>query len=187
MHCELVSGYYYLVLSGQFFQPFEISRIMENLSRQIDRLLLEGLDKKMIWQRLRHKEDMPRLAFYLNNASLPADRAVYRYVNYFLALALLVMTAKKTLTAMAFGRLDLYFFMSLVVPTINLYVLFEIWRCRRRGYQFLFVLSCLALVRPENHGGQELVLLAVQIGLSGFLYLKMFAGRQKIIPADGEK
>jgi hypothetical protein len=108
-----------------------------------------------------------------------ADRSRYKFINYLLALALVVMTAEKVWAAMAFGRFDLYFFASLVVPTINIYILAEVWKFRRRGYQFLFVLSCLALIRPENHTSLMLILLAVQISLSAFLYLQIFPKTKK--------
>ncbi len=155
---------------------------MKKISQEVDRLLKSGQDKKKVWRQLRQDDNEAQLAFCLNNNSLPGDHAAYRYINYFLSLALLVMTMLKTWEAVSIGRFDLYFIALLVVPTINIYVLLEVWNFRRRGYQFLFVLSCLALIRPENHVSFMLVLLAVQISLSAFLYLKIFPSQGKITP-----
>ncbi|NOX26425.1 MAG: hypothetical protein GXP59_10020 [Deltaproteobacteria bacterium] len=153
---------------------------MENISREVDRLLRAGRDKKQVWRLLRSDDNEAQLAFCLNNTPLPDDRVTYRYINYFLSLALLVMTIDKTWAAVSFGRFDLYFFASLVVPTINVYILFEVWNFRRRGYQFLFVLSCLALIRPENYAALPLIMLAVQISLAAFLFLRIFPVQRKI-------
>ncbi len=87
---------------------------------------------------------------------------------------------KKLLAAFAFGTLDIYLLLALVVPTINFYILREILRFHRLGFKFLFILSILSLVQPENHHMQEIAILSIMIGLSGYLYKKMFPENELI-------
>ena len=112
--------------------------------------------------------------FSLNNYSLPHDRKTYLVFNLILAVLRSFATAKKQLTALSFSSPDIFLLLELVVPIINIYVLRKILRFQRLGYQFLFVLSCLSLIQPENHHSQELCLIGAMIGLSGFLYKRMF-------------
>jgi hypothetical protein len=144
--------------------------------KTISVLLMNGKGRKQIYDQLKSQEDPARLAFLLNNEALLKDRKKYQYVNLLTAILLAWLTAIKVLDAMAFGRFDLYWLASLVVPLINLYVLRKILRFQRIGYQFLFVISCLALLRPENRQLPEIMIIVMLLGLSGFLYFKMFPG-----------
>jgi hypothetical protein len=150
------------------------------IEERIERLLQAGKKKREVWQELREEEEPHKLLFFLNNSSRPKDRGKYQVLNLILVAVLVFITAKKLIAAFAFGQFDLWLLMMLVVPAINLYVLKEILRFRKIGYQFLFVLSLLALLQPENHFLQEATLLAIMIGLSGFLYLKLFPARDVI-------
>jgi hypothetical protein len=96
----------------------------------------------------RNDKEPFKILFHLKNSSLPRDRKKIQVINLFLALVLLFITAKKLITAFSFGVLDIFLLLSLVVPMINIYVLREILRFHRIGYQFLFVLSCLSLLQP---------------------------------------
>jgi len=145
-----------------------------SIEKQVEDLLQQGLSKKTIWERLKKETDPYKLHFFLNNSSLPANRKKFQILNLLLIVILAFFTFKKLLVAFSFGTLDLFLLLSLVVPIINIYILREILRFRRLGYKFLFVLSLLALVHPENHHLQELALLAIQIVLAGFLYLRLF-------------
>ena len=146
----------------------------DKIEKEIEELLQQGKSKKKIWKQLRNGKNSHKSLFSLNNCSLPQDRKTYQVFNLILAVLLTFVTAKKLLTALSFGSLDIFLLLGLVVPIINIYVLREILRFRRLGYKFLFVLSCLSLVQPENHHSQELFLIGAMIGLSGFLYRRMF-------------
>jgi hypothetical protein len=152
------------------------------LEKQVERLLRQGDGKEKIYQRLEKEENRSGLIFHLNNLSLPGDRRKYQVLNLVLATLLLFVTSKKLIAAFAFGVLDLWLLLMLVVPIINLFVLRQILRFRRMGYQFLFVLSLLALLQPENHHPQEALLLGLMIGLSGFLYLRLFPRHRMLRP-----
>jgi len=91
------------------------------------------------------------------------------------------MTLIKLWGAAAIGGVNLVFFMALVVPAINFYVLKKLLRFRRIGYQFLFILSLIALFHPENHHILEMSLTVAMILLSGFLYLRVFPKAEMIL------
>ena len=74
----------------------------------------------------------------------------------------------------------LFLFTSLVVPIINIYVLKEILRFHRLGFQYLFVLSCLALLLPENRQPLELFLTLGMIVLSGYLFRTLFPADKQL-------
>jgi len=111
----------------------------------------------------------------------PQARSRYQYLNLALCLLLAFLTFKKLLAAMAFGRFDIFLFMSLVVPVINLYILREVMRFHRTGYRFLTILSALALLQPENHQLQESAILVLLIAGGLFMWLKMFP-KEEILP-----
>lgn len=146
----------------------------QSLEEKIEAALTSGESRQATLERLKQTEDPQKLLFHLNNISNPAVRGKYLYLNLLLALILLFVTSKKLLAIVLFGAFDLLLFLSLVVPIINFYLLREILRFRRIGYQFLFVLATLSLLHPENHFFPEFPLHLAIIGLSGLLYLKMF-------------
>lgn len=152
----------------------------DELSKTISRLLLEGKGKKQIYNQLKNQDNVSRLSFLLNNEAVLEDKKKYQYLNLLAVILLVWLTVIKVLDAMAFGRLDLYWLASLVVPMIHIYLLRKILRFQRIGYQFLFVLSCLALFRPENRQFPELLILGMLLVLSGFLYVKMFPSEKMI-------
>lgn len=152
----------------------------DKIENEIEKLLQKGKNKAEIWQALKNEKEKTKLLFYLNNKSLPNHRKKYQVVNFFLAAILLFFTTKKLLTSFSFGSLDIFFLLSLVVPVINIYVLREILRFHRSGYQFLFVLSSLSLLQPENHNLQEIIILCLMIGVSGYLYWQMFPRKKQI-------
>ncbi len=146
----------------------------DQLEKDIEQQLLQGKTKKNIWQQLAGKEGKQKALFVLNNSAELSERQAFQLINLCLAIILAFLTFKKLLTAFSFGKLDIFFFTSLVVPIINIYVLKEILRFKKLGFQYLFVLSCAALVLPENRHPLELFLTCGMIALSGFLYLKLF-------------
>ena len=159
----------------------------KKLSEKIDRLLREGKGKSQVWQSLKGSENHGQLLFLLNDQPTLKRRQTYLLLNMPLAAILLIMTCMKLFAAASIGQANLYFFLSLIVPIINIYVLKKILRFQRTGYQYLFVLSVLALFQPENHQFLEVTLLGVMLFLSGFLYLRMFPKEEIIrIPSKAE-
>ncbi|MEN8141593.1 MAG: hypothetical protein ABFR97_10260 [Thermodesulfobacteriota bacterium] len=153
------------------------------LAIKIEKQLLQGKKKKTIWEEEKSGETAPRALFLLNNSAELAERKRFQLINLSLAIILAFVTFKKLLTAFSFGRLDVFFFTSLVVPIINIYILKEILRFKRLGFQYLFILSALSLVLPQNRSQPlELFLTGGMIILSAFLYLKLFPKGKQISP-----
>lgn len=144
------------------------------MEKEIEKKLLTGESKDAIWQELQNKKEAEKALFYLNNKAGLKERVRFQYANLTLALILAFMTAKELITLFSFGRLDIPFLTGLVVPIINVYILKEILRFHRLGYQYLFVLTTLSLILPKNHASLELSLSIAMITLSGFLYLRLF-------------
>lgn len=155
------------------------------LSKTIDRLLREGKGKEQIWRSLKNSENPEELTFLLNNQPTLKNRRTFLLLNLPLAAILLIMTGLKFFASVAIGQPNIPFFLSLVVPIINIFVLKKIMRFERTGYQYLFVLSFLSLFQPENHRFLEITLLGVMLFLAGFLYLRMFP-RKELIASPGK-
>ncbi len=146
----------------------------EPIEKKIEQRLLAGEDKEMIWQDLQKESEPEKSLFHLNNKASLKDRVSYQLINLALALALAFLTAKELITIFSFGKLDIAFLTGLVVPIINIYILKEVLRFHRLGYQYLFVLTTISLILPKNHGTLELSLSLLLIAASGFLYMKLF-------------
>ncbi|MEN8256700.1 MAG: hypothetical protein ABFS09_02445 [Thermodesulfobacteriota bacterium] len=150
------------------------------IERRIEQRLLAGQRKADIWQDMKNDAEPEKALFYLNNKASLKDRLNFQIVNLVLALILAFVTAKELITLFSFGKLDVAFLAGLVVPIINIYILKEILRFHRLGYQYLFVLSTLSLILPKNHGTLELSLTLLMIATSGFLHMKLFPKKRAI-------
>ncbi len=153
----------------------------EKVEEKIELLLQEGKNRQAVVEALKEEEDAQKLLFYINNISKPADRKKYQVQNLILALILTFVTIKQLITTFAFGQFDLFLLLSLVVPVVNIYLLREILRFRKIGYQYLFVLSILSLLNPANRALLEGSLQISIIALSGALYWQMFPKREQVM------
>jgi len=154
------------------------------LRTKVENLLRQDKEKQWVWQNLKSTEDREQLLFLLNDLPTKKKRQSFLLLNLALAGILLVMTFLKVFNAIAIGTINIYFFLALVVPIVNIYVLKKILRFRRTGYLYLFVLSGLALFQPENHRFLEVTLLGIMLSLSAFLYLRMFPKKEIIKPTE---
>ncbi len=146
----------------------------KDVEGQIEKLLKKGLSKREIRARLQGSIEDSELDFFLKNTPYPKDKERYLFLNISLFAILLVITLKKLYFALSFGQFGIVMLLALVVPTVNLYLLREIMRFRRLGYQFCFILSALSLINAENRAFPEIILIPLMIILSGFLYWEMF-------------
>jgi len=146
----------------------------DSLDKQVEQLLQEGKSKGAIYTRLAGPDNRAKLVFSLNNKSLLLRRKENMWINIFLAAALLGMTLKRLLAISVTGNFDFYLVFDFIVPTINFYVLREILLFQRTGYQFLAVLTGLALFHTENRMFPDLLINLGMIALAAFLYYRMF-------------
>ena len=109
------------------------------------------------------------------NTPPPEIRQKYRLLNYTLVAVLIVLTCKKTLAVIMVGSLSPYNLAGLVVPVINVFFIRLLLLFQKSGYQFICILSILALLYPENRQPIESTLYLLIIVMSAHLYLKMFS------------
>jgi hypothetical protein len=157
----------------------------DELTHQVDMLLLEGKSRFQIWKRLKNNENAARLRHCLNNKALLKDRKAYRYLNILLTLILLFVTTSKILGVVLFAK-GLYIFISLLVPMINMYILKEVFTFRRSGYMFLTILSTLSLAYQENRHFPEILFVLAMIAIAAFLYFRLYP-KKLLIPAPVAK
>lgn len=146
----------------------------ESIEKKVEELLMQGMGKREIYNRLKKSRDTHKLTFYINNIATVAARKRFQYLNLLLVTPLIFITAKKLIGIFSFGMMGVTVLLSLVVPVINIYVLREVLRFRRLGYQFLFIISILSLLQPENHFLPEFSTFVFMIILSGYLYFHVF-------------
>ena len=157
----------------------------DELTHQIDTLLSEGKSRFQIWKRLENSENAGALRHCLNNRALLKGKRAYRYLNIFLTLILLFVTISKIVLAID-TETGVYFFASLVVPMINMYILKEVLFFRRSGYLFLCILSTISFIHQENRHFPEFLFILTMIAIAAFLYLKLFP-KKLLIPAPSDK
>ncbi|MDW7772360.1 MAG: hypothetical protein SCH71_05645 [Desulfobulbaceae bacterium] len=156
-----------------------------SLDKEVEELLRLGKGKKEIYKRLQTPKNKAKLVFYLNNKSTLARRKEFMWINLFLSAALLGMTIRRLLAISITGHFDFFLFFDFIVPTINFYVLREILLFQRTGYQFLAILTGLALIYPENRIMPDLLINLGMIALALFLYFRIFPKQEVITLQNG--
>jgi len=157
----------------------------DELTQQVDMLLSEGKSRFQIWKRIKNNENAAALRHCLNNKALLKDKKAYRYLNIFLSLVLLFVTISQVKLAVDIEK-GIYFFASLVVPMINMYILKEVIFFRRSAYMFLFILSALSFIHQDNRNFPEFLFILAIIAMAAFLYFKLFP-KKLLIPAPVDK
>lgn len=148
------------------------------LEKQIDLMLQNGESKKSIFTKFDKPDTQARLLFFLNNKSLLSRRHKYMWANLLLGIVLLGMTMKLLLgiaDTISMRGLGIYLLADFIVPTVNFYILRELFLFHRTGYQFLVILTSLSLIIYSNNRLMpDLLINLCLIGLGAFLYLKLF-------------
>ncbi len=160
------------------------------LEEQVREELRKGQKKETILARLATPENRYNLIYILNNLPLESRRLQGRWLNYLLVFLVLTVTAKKIyliaallLAAVKLNQFTPLLLLDLIVPAINFYVMRELLRFHRQGYQFMTVLGALALLRGENRIFPDLYLYLAIIALSLFLLWKMFPAGDRLQPS----
>ena len=152
----------------------------DKLEKQIDAMMQNEESKQSIYTKFDNPDTRAKLIFYLNNKSLLSRRHKYMWINLFLGVVLLAMTLKRLLAIADAGHFDFYLLADFIVPTINFYILRELFLFHRTGYQFLFILTGLSLFYAENRMIPDLLINLGMMGLGAFLYLKLFPKNELI-------
>ena len=147
--------------------------------RKIARLIATGKTKREIARILSKDMEPDDYERFLRNHAELSRKESYYGLNLLLLVILAAVTFYKLgeILGPVFDRGVSNVFIvawGLLVPAVNLGILWYVYRYHRLGYLFLFILSILSLIRPENHNLMGLVQTIPLIALSGFLYLKLF-------------
>ena len=97
-----------------------------------------------------------------------------------LLILLLLLTIKQFLFVYIVEQSSVDLMLGLIGPLIHVYIMRELLRNHRLGYQILPILSVLALLRPENRITPDTYMYVGMALLSGFLYLTLFPKRDKL-------
>ena len=156
------------------------------IEKQIKTLLAQGKTKKEIYKILSKEMDEEKFERFLRNHVDTSQKKIYHAWNLLLLAILTAVTFYKAgiiIASIEETGIDnlIVVVWSLVIPGVNIYLIWLIFRFNRLGYMFLFVLSAISLLRPENRSLIGLVQAVPLIALSGFLYLKLFPKGNKNI------
>ena len=156
------------------------------IEKRIKTLLAQGKTKKEIYKILSKEMDEEKFERFLRNHVDTSQKKIYHAWNLLLLAILTAVTFYKAgiiIASIEETGIDnlIVVVWSLVIPGVNIYLIWLIFRFNRLGYMFLFVLSAISLLRPENRSLIGLVQAAPLIALSGFLYLKLFPKGNKNI------
>lgn len=151
----------------------------DSFEKQIDAMLQNGESKRSIFKKLDNADTRARLIFLLNNKSTLIRRQKYMWINLFLGILLLGMTLKRLLAIADAGHFDFALLADFIVPTINFYILREIFLFHRTGYTFLTILTLLSLlIYGENRLMPDLLINITMITLAVFLYFNLFPKKE---------
>jgi len=156
------------------------------IEKRIKTLLAQGKTKKEIYKILSKEMDEEKFERFLRNHVDTSQKKIYHAWNLLLLAILTAVTFYKAgiiIASIEETGIDnlIVVVWSLVIPGVNIYLIWLIFRFNRLGYMFLFVLSAISLLRPENRSLIGLVQAVPLIALSGFLYLKLFPKGNKNI------
>jgi hypothetical protein len=158
-------------------------RVEDDMSREIEEqvssLIAKGKTKKQIFEIL--SREMPKEDFerFLRNQTERTKKESYYGWNLLLVAIVAAVTffkLGKILTPLFEHGVHnvLMTAWGLLVPGVNLCLMWLTYRFNRLGYIGLLILNVLSLVRPEIRSAEGLVQTVPVIVLSGFLYMKLF-------------
>ena len=149
------------------------------IEEKIKTLSEQGKTKNEIYRILSGEMDEEKFERFLRNYVDVSKKESYYALNLLLVAILTAATFYKAgiiIASIKDSGIDnlIVAIWSFVVPGVNIYLIWLIYRFNRLGYIFLFILSAISLLRPENRSLIGLVQAVPLIALSGFLYLKLF-------------
>lgn len=150
-----------------------------DIEKRVETLITGGRTKKEICRILSAEMDRDAFDRFLRNRTELSKRKTYYAWNILLVLTLGAVTffkIGKLFASVADTGIDnlIVAVWSFLVPAVNVYLLYLIYRFNRLGYMFVFVLSILSLLRPEYRSLFGLIQTVPLVLLSGFLYMKLF-------------
>lgn len=150
------------------------------LEKKIKNLLKQKLSKKKILSELGTEQNQNELLHMLNNLPAPDRNQKLLPLRVFLILLLLLLTIKQFLFVYLHENSSIALMLGLIGPFIHIYIVRELLRGHRLGYQILPLLSILALFRPENRIMPDMLMYLAMALISGVLLLWLFPKKERI-------
>ncbi len=151
------------------------------LEIEIKRRLHQQQSKKDIFANLKTEENRDTLEHMLNNLPTSKRNRKMLPLRIITIILLMLLTIKQFLFVYLHEASSVDLMLGLIGPLIHIYILREILRNHRLGYQILPLLSVLALLRPENRIIPDVYMYMIMALLSGLLFLFLFPKKEKII------
>ena len=150
------------------------------LEKEIKHWLKQNLSKKEIFRKLRTEQNQEELLHMLNNLPSP-DRNQKTLPFRFVLLTLLVLlTIKQFLFVYLHENSSIALMLGLIGPFIHIYIMRELLRGHRLGYQILPILSILAFFRPENRIMPDILMYVSMAMISGVLFFWLFPKKERL-------
>jgi len=150
------------------------------LEIEIKRRLRQQQRKTTIFADLRTEENKDALEHMLNNLPPHKRNKKMLPLRIIIVILLVLLTIKQFLFVYLHEASSVDLMLGLIGPLIHIYILRELLRSHRLGYQMLPLLSILALFRPENRITPDIYMYMVMALLSGLLFLFLFPKKERI-------
>lgn len=150
------------------------------LETEIKHRLRQGQSKKDIFANLSSEQNKDALQHMLNN--LPDHKRNKKMLPLRLLMftLLILLTIKQFLFVYLHEASSVDLMLGLIGPLIHVYIMRELLRNHRLGYQILPILSILALFRPENRIAPDMYMYMVMALLSGLLFFFLFPKKERL-------
>lgn len=150
------------------------------LETEIKHRLQQGQSKKNIFAKLSSEQNKDTLLHMLNNLP-PHERNKKMLPLRLLMFTLLtLLTIKQFLFVYVHEASSVDLMLGLIGPLIHVYIMRELLRNHRLGYQILPILSILALLRPENRIVPDMYMYMAMALLSGLLFFFLFPKKERL-------
>ncbi len=150
------------------------------LETEIKRRLRQQQSKKDIFADLSTEENKDTLEHMLNNLPVHERNKKMLPLRIVMFILLILLTIKQFLFVYLHEASSVDLMLGLIGPLIHVYIMRELLRNHRLGYQMLPVLALLALFRPENRITPDMYMYMTVALLSGLLFLFLFPKKERI-------
>lgn len=150
------------------------------LEIEIKHRLRQGQSKKDIFAKLSSEQNKDSLQHMLNNLPDHERNKKMLPVRLLMFTLLILLTIKQFLFVYLHEASSVDLMLGLIGPLIHVYIMRELLRNHRLGYQILPLLSILALFRPENRITPDMYMYMTMALLSGLLFFFLFPKKERL-------
>ncbi len=150
------------------------------LEKEIKRRLKQNQSKKDILAQLATAQNRGVVVHMLNNLPRHTKNRQMLPLRLVVFSLLLLLTIKQFLFVYLHESSSVDLMLGLIGPFIHVYVMRELLRNHRLGYQILPILSLLALFRPEVRIFPDIYMYLGMAFLSGLLFFVLFPKKEQI-------